>query len=126
MLHIPYLREHKNEIIEKLKIKNFEANEIIENLLIKDDERKTTQKELDDLLSKSNQLSKQIGEMYQSGQADKANVIKAECAEIKEDAKILQEKYTTLEKEITEVLVQIPMCLTQAFQREVVMQITKR
>ena len=108
MLHIPYLREHKNEIIEKLKIKNFEANEIIENLLIKDDERKTTQKELDDLLSKSNQLSKQIGEMYQSGQADKANEIKAECAEIKEDAKILQEKYTTLEKEITEVLVQIP------------------
>ena len=108
MLHTPYLREHKNEIIEKLKIKNFEANEIIENLLIKDDERKTTQKELDDLLSKSNQLSKQIGEMYQSGQADKANEIKAECAEIKEDAKILQEKYTTLEKEITEVLVQIP------------------
>ena len=54
MLHIPYLREHKNEIIKKLKIKNFEANEIIENLLIKDDERKTTQKELDDLLSKSN------------------------------------------------------------------------
>ena len=108
MLHIPYLREHKNEIIEKLKIKNFEANEIIENLLIKDDERKTTQKELDDLLSKSNQLSKQIGEMYQSGQADKANAIKVECAEIKEDAKILQEKYTTLEKEITEVLVQIP------------------
>ena len=108
MLHIPYLREHKNEIIEKLKIKNFEANEIIENLLIKDDERKTTQKELDDLLSKSNQLSKQIGEMHQSEQADKANEIKVECTEIKEDAKILQEKYTTLEKEITEVLVQIP------------------
>ena len=108
MLYIPYLREHKNEIIEKLKIKNFEANEIIENLLVKDNERKKTQKELDDLLSKSNQLSKKIGEMHQSGQADKANEIKVECAGIKEDAKILQEKYTTLEKEITEVLVQIP------------------
>ena len=108
MLHIPYLREHKNEIIEKLKIKNFEAHEIIESLLIKDNKRKTTQKELDDLLSKSNQLSKQIGKMHQSGQADKANEIKAECAEIKEDIKILQEKHTTLEKEITEVLVQIP------------------
>ena len=108
MLYIPYLREHKNEIIEKLKIKNFEANEIIENLLVKDNERKKTQKELDDLLSKSNQLSKKIGEMHQSGQADKATEIKVECAGIKEDAKILQEKYTTLEKEITEVLVQIP------------------
>ena len=44
MLHIPYLREHKNEIIKKLKIKNFEANEIIEKLLNKDDSRKATQK----------------------------------------------------------------------------------
>ena len=72
MLHIPYLREHKNEIIKKLKIKNFEANEIIEKLLNKDDSRKATQKELDDLLSKSNQLSKQIGELYKSGDTEKA------------------------------------------------------
>ena len=108
MLHIPYLREHKNEIIEKLKIKNFEANEIITDLLIKDDQRKATQKELDDLLSKSNKLSKEIGEMYQSGQTNKANEIKTECAEIKENVKILQEKHIILEKEITEVLVQIP------------------
>ena len=103
MLHIPYLREHKNEIIEKLKIKNFEANEIIEDLLIKDDQRKTTQKELDGLLSKSNKLSKEIGGMHQSGQANKVNEIKRECTEIKENVKILQEKHTTLEKEIIEV-----------------------
>ena len=108
MLHIPYLREHKNEIIEKLKIKNFEANEIIEKLLNKDDSRKATQKELDSLLSKSNQLSKQIGELYKSGDTEKANELKEQTASLKEQSKALQDRYAVFEKDIQGILVQIP------------------
>ena len=108
MLHIPYLREHKNEIIEKLKIKNFEANEIIERLLNKDDSRKATQKELDSLLSKSNQLSKQIGELYKSGDTEKANELKEQTASLKEQSKALQDRYAAFEKDIQDILVQIP------------------
>jgi seryl-tRNA synthetase len=108
MLHIPYLREHKNEIIEKLKIKNFEANEIIEKLLNKDDSRKATQKELDSLLSKSNQLSKQIGELYKSGDTEKANELKEQTASLKEQSKALQDRYAAFEKDIQDILVQIP------------------
>ena len=80
MLHIPYLREHKNEIIEKLKIKNFEANEIIENLFIKDDERKTTQKELDDLIlnveAKSTELKSSSEELQ--NQKDNKDTLQVE------------------------------------------------
>ena len=108
MLHIPYLREHKNEIIKKLKIKNFEANEIIEKLLNKDDSRKATQKELDSLLSKSNQLSKQIGELYKSGDTEKANELKEQTASLKEQSKALQDRYAVFEKDIQGILVQIP------------------
>ena len=108
MLHIPYLREHKNKIIKKLKIKNFEANEIIEKLLNKDDSRKATQKELDDLLSKSNQLSKQIGELYKSGDTEKANELKEQTASLKEQSKALQDRYAVFEKDIQDILVQIP------------------
>ena len=108
MLHIPYLREHKNEIIKKLKIKNFEVNEIIEKLLNKDDSRKATQKELDSLLSKSNQLSKQIGELYKSGDTEKANELKEQTASLKEQSKALQDRYAAFEKDIQDILVQIP------------------
>ena len=108
MLHIPYLREHKNEIVKKLKIKNFEANEIIEKLLNKDDSRKATQKELDSLLSKSNQLSKQIGELYKSGDTEKANELKEQTASLKEQSKALQDRYAAFEKDIQDILVQIP------------------
>ena len=108
MLYIPTIRENKAEIIGLLKIKNFDAIAIFEKLLTKDDSRKETQKKLDDLLAKSNQLSKQIGEFFQKGETDKANEIKKESAQIKEDSKLLQEKYSSLEKTITELLVQIP------------------
>ncbi len=108
MLHIPTIRENKAEIIELLKIKNFDAITIFEKLLTKDDSRKETQKKLDDLLAKSNQLSKQIGEFFQKGETDKANEIKKESAQIKEDSKLLQEKLSLLEKNIIELLVQIP------------------
>ena len=108
MLHIPTIRENKAEIIGLLKIKNFDAIAIFEKLLTKDESRKETQKKLDDLLAKSNQLSKQIGEFFQKGETDKANEIKKESAQIKKDSKLLQEKYSSLEKTITELLVQIP------------------
>ena len=108
MLHIPTIRENKAEIIELLKIKNFDAIAIFEKLLTKDESRKETQKKLDDLFAKSNQLSKQIGEFFQKGETDRANEIKKESAQIKEDSKLLQEKHSLLEINITELLVQIP------------------
>lgn len=108
MLHIPNIRKNKKEIIELLKIRNFDASTLIDTLLEQDDSRKQTQKELDELLAKSNQLSRQIGELYKSGEVEKANQLKTTSAEIKVQTKSLQDQYAALEKEITANLVQIP------------------
>lgn len=108
MLHIPIIRKNKKEIIELLKIRNFDASNLIDTLLEQDDSRKKTQKELDELLAKSNQLSRKIGELYKSGEVEKANQLKTTSAEIKVHTKSLQDQYAALEKEITANLVQIP------------------
>jgi seryl-tRNA synthetase len=108
MLHIPIIRKNKKEIIELLKIRNFDASTLIDTLLEQDDSRKKTQKELDELLAKSNQLSRKIGELYKSGEVEKANQLKTTSAEIKVQTKSLQDQYAALEKEITANLVQIP------------------
>ena len=108
MLYIPIIRENKKEIIELLKIRNFDASTLIDTLLEQDDSRKQTQKELDELLAKSNQLSRQIGELYKSGEVEKAHQLKTTSAEIKVQTKSLQDQYAALEKEITANLVQIP------------------
>ena len=108
MLHINKIRENKDSYIKLLKIKNFDATELLGLVIQKDDERKATQQKADEFLSKGNQLAKQIGELYKTGKAQEANVLKEESSNIKEESKALQIKQTELEKEIQDILVQIP------------------
>jgi len=108
MLHINKIRENKDSYIKLLKIKNFDATELLDLVIQKDDERKATQQKADEFLSKGNQLAKQIGELYKTGKAQEANVLKEESSNIKEESKALQIKQTELEKEIQDILVQIP------------------
>ena len=108
MLHINKIRDNRDSYIEQLKIKNFDAFTLIDAVIFKDDERKVTQQKADELLSKGNQLAKQIGELYKTGKAVEANVLKEESSAIKESSKALQTKQCELEKEIQDILVQIP------------------
>ena len=43
MLQINFLRDNKQEVIERLKVKNFDASSIIDEVIILDDSRKSTQ-----------------------------------------------------------------------------------
>jgi len=108
MLHINKIRDNRDSYIEQLKIKNFDVSTLIDAVISKDDERKVTQQKADELLSKGNQLTKQIGELYKTGKAVEANVLKEESSSIKESSKALQTKQSELEKEIQDILVQIP------------------
>jgi len=108
MLHINKIRENKESFITLLKVKNIDATDLITNVIAKDDKRKATQKSADDLLAIGNYLAKQIGELYKTGKADEANVLKEESSSIKESSKALQVKQSELEKEIQDILVQIP------------------
>ena len=56
MLQVAYIREHKEEVIQKLAIKNFDAKDIIEELIALDEKRRKTQAENDETLAESNKL----------------------------------------------------------------------
>ena len=108
MLHINKIRENKESYITLLKLKNLDATDLFDSVITKDDERKATQQQADELLAKGNQLAKQIGELYKTGNAAEANVLKEESLNFKESSKALQTKQTDLQKEIQDILVQIP------------------
>ena len=108
MLHINKIRHNKENFITLLKVKNIDAADLITNVIAKDDERKATQQKADELLTKGNQLAKQIGELYKTGKAAEANVLKEESSSLKESSKALQVKQGELEKEIQDILVKIP------------------
>ncbi len=108
MLQVAYIREHRDEVIKKLKVKNFDGKEIIDELISLDEIRRKTQTEHDDILAESNNLSKQIGMLYKSGNVDEANTKKTQTADLKEKSKQLSQLLSDTQKALQDKLVQIP------------------
>jgi seryl-tRNA synthetase len=108
MLQVAYIRAHKEEVIEQLAVKNFDAKEIIEELIVLDERRRNTQSENDAILAESNKLSKEIGELFKSGNVEQANAKKTETALLKEKTKVLQQVLSETQASLERKLVQIP------------------
>ncbi|MEJ6711905.1 MAG: serine--tRNA ligase [Flavobacteriales bacterium] len=108
MLQVAYIRAHKEEVIERLAVKNFHAKEIIEELIVLDERRRNTQSDNDAILAESNKLSKEIGELFKSGNVEQANAKKAETVLLKEKTKVLQQVLSETQESLERKLVQIP------------------
>ena len=108
MLVVSYIREHKEEVIKRLSIKNFTRFELLDEVLQLDDERRALQQENDEALAEANSLAKQIGELYKQGKADEANALKQRNAELKEKTKVLAERAEEIKTQLQNKLVEIP------------------
>jgi len=108
MLQTSDIRDNQDKIIERLKIKNFNAKDLLTSVIEKDNQRKLNQQKSDDVLSQSNQIAKQIGVLYNEGKIEKANSLKETTISLKEEIKKLNSFKAQLEQEIQDILVQIP------------------
>ena len=108
MLPLSYLREHTEKIKEGLAKRNFPQPELVDKLLETDQKRRSLQSQLDETLSKSNQLAKEIGTLFKSGHAEKANALKSQSTDLKTTAKVLQEQLQNVEVALLSIRTQIP------------------
>jgi seryl-tRNA synthetase len=109
MLQLSYIRENKEDVLRRLKIKNFvQAEEIINAVIDLDNQRKSTQKQSDDIKSEANSLAKQIGELMKSGQREKAEELKIKTADLKQSEKQFDENLKSIEADIQKLLVTVP------------------
>ena len=108
MLPLSYLREHTEKIKEGLAKRNFTQPELVDKLLEKDQKRRSLQSQLDETLSKSNQLAKEIGALFKSGHAEIANALKSQSTDLKATAKVLQEQLQNVEVALLSIRTQIP------------------
>jgi len=108
MLQLQYIRENKEEAIERLLIKNFDAKSIIEQVLELDNERRRTQNELDSLLNEANIIAKQVGDFYKQGKKAEGYELKNKSAALKESSNKLSEQLKNTEEEQYKLLVLIP------------------
>ncbi|MGV6862484.1 MAG: serine--tRNA ligase [Putridiphycobacter sp.] len=108
MLEISRIKEEKNDIIERLKKRNFNAETIIDEVLSLDTSWREAKTELDQLAAESNKIAKEIGMLFGQGKVDEANAAKAKTAELKDQTKALNEKVNELAEAITKKLYEIP------------------
>ncbi|MGZ5242333.1 MAG: serine--tRNA ligase [Bacteroidia bacterium] len=108
MLSLAYLRDHKEDVLNRLAVKNFKNINVVDEVLAADVKRRKIQKELDDTLAKSNNLAKQIGQLFQSGKREEADAFKNESAGLKEQSKQLQDDLQATEKEMHDLIITLP------------------
>ncbi|MFM6954737.1 MAG: serine--tRNA ligase [Sphingobacteriaceae bacterium] len=108
MLQVTYIREHKEEVLKGLAVKNFKQPELVEEVLKLDEQRRQTQTQLDSLLAEGNAAAKQIGDLMRQGKKDEAEAIKAQSSGSKEAQKNLSDQLEGLEQEILSHLLVIP------------------
>jgi seryl-tRNA synthetase len=108
MLQVPYIRENKDLIIERLKLRNLDAADIIHQIIDADKNRRETQQKLDETLAASNAKAKEIGNLFKQGKGAEANALKQETSQLKEDSKKLQEAFNHYSSELTQLLYQVP------------------
>ena len=108
MLEIQRIRTEKEAILAGLQKRNINAQETIDAILNADIEWRSNKTELDVISAELNQLARQIGDLFKSGQQAEANNLKEKTAELKEKEAALKVKVDALENEITKLLYTIP------------------
>ena len=108
MLKIAFIRENQEKVINALAKRNMDAKSIVEEVVQLDEKRRATQVELDGVLSESNKLSKDIGELMKNGEKSKAAILKEKTVLNKEKSKKLAETEDALAAELLEKLYTLP------------------
>ncbi len=108
MLQTAFIRENREKVIEALAKRNFDAETLVNEVIALDEKRRSTQVELDTVLSESNKLSKDIGELMKAGEKAKATLLREKTSQFKEKSKELGEVLNSVSEELTQVLYKLP------------------
>lgn len=109
MLQIQVLRDQKERVILGLKKKHFQdAEVIVDKLVALDDDRKSIQRNLNDIQADSNKLAAEIGQLIKNGLKEEAEVVKQKVATLKIELKNLEDALKQKEVELETLLITLP------------------
>ena len=108
MLTLKMLRDDPQAVVEKLKIKNFDAQPFVDKVLELDARRRSLQTESDALLAQQKQKAAEIGSLMKQGLRDAAEAAKAEVAALKARSAELLTRMDEAAAELDSQLVLMP------------------
>jgi len=108
MLQVSYIRDNREQVLERLAVKNFKQPQLVDEIIQLDEKRRTTQNQMDTVSAQANAAAKQIGELMRSGKKDEAEAIKANTGVWKEEIKKLGDTLSATEEELQQKIVLLP------------------
>lgn len=108
MLLVNDIRENKEKYVEALSKRGLKVESVFDEILAADEERRSSQAQLDEILAQSNNYSKEIGNLFKTGEVEKANALKEKTVEFKESSKQLNEKMMEAAERLQQLLYTIP------------------
>ena len=77
MLQVNYIRDNREQVLERLAVKNFNQPLLVDEIIQLDDKRRQTQTSLDNISAEANAAAKQVGELMRAGNKADAEVLKS-------------------------------------------------
>ena len=109
MLSIDYITNSKDDAILGLKKRGFKNLDVLDSIIELNNNRKKIQQELDNILFKSNTISKDIAEAFKSGNNDiDIDSLKSESSNLKLKSKSLAEELDTVKIKISDLITTVP------------------
>lgn len=108
MLPLTLIRENTDEVIRRLKVKNFDAQQTVHEILSLDEERRTTQNKLDGILAELNIISREIGTMLKANKKEEAEARKNQTVLLKKDIDGLSKALENYEVGLKNMLIRLP------------------
>ena len=108
MLQVSYIRDNREQVLERLALKNFKQPELVDEIISLDEKRRQTQNQSDNFSAQANAAAKQVGELMRAGKKDEAEEIKVKTGTWKEDIKTLGETLAAVEAELQQKIVLLP------------------
>lgn len=108
MLTINLIREKRDLVTDRLKVKNFDAREIIDRILLLDSSRREMQTRTDSLQNEMNVISKNIGALIKQKLMQEAEAVREKTYSLKEEIRSLSEKLAATENELRNEIMKLP------------------
>lgn len=108
MLTLKLIQENPELVIERLKVKNFDATTLVSQINLLNNQRKETQVKVDEMKAEMNRLSKEIGQLFQAKKLEEANKAKEQTVKLKDDIKSLDNTFDEIDQKLSELVVQLP------------------
>ena len=108
MLLVSEIIKNVDKISSLMSKRNIDVKSKLTSIIETDKLRRSTQSNLDNILSESNKLAKDIGSLFKSGEIEKATLLKEKAGNLKTESKDLSLKLSTISNELNSLLLEIP------------------